>query len=124
MYGTVLPAFARVVFATSAAYTFSCIDLFGNKGSFSDNHRIVTILLKHLPTHDETEFKDKEEVHKAEGQGTKIDLSETENVDREDTEDIENLDDDFNNILNSITSIEAETREFEIPEHFNIASEI
>ncbi|KAG1698318.1 Tigger transposable element-derived protein 1 [Nymphon striatum] len=41
MYGTVLPAFARVVFATSAAYTFSCIHLFGNEGSFSDNHRIV-----------------------------------------------------------------------------------
>ncbi|KAG1664800.1 hypothetical protein GQR58_019668 [Nymphon striatum] len=42
----------------------------------------------------------------------------------EDTEDIENLDDDFNNILYSIISIKAETREFEIPEHFNIASVI
>ncbi|WAR09810.1 PIF1-like protein [Mya arenaria] len=52
------------------------------------------------------------------------DQPQIEDVDIEATEDIENLDDDFNRIIASIISIEAEAIEFEIPEQFNITTVI
>ncbi|XP_052762012.1 uncharacterized protein LOC128204651 [Mya arenaria] len=52
------------------------------------------------------------------------DQPQIEDVDIEATEDIENLDDDFNRIIASIISIDAEAIEFEIPEQFNITTVI